>query len=145
MGGLTFRRGMKAAASRTWSGNDSAYRELLDYASQNSRREQERSGSYPAALCSWTTFPRIPGPLRHLPRAEVLAVAPRGWIVFKACGSGANSVTPKCCQVYRTLLCTSVFSPANDAFRASFWSVMRLTLWILWTTNPGISCGVVLS
>lgn len=42
-GGLTFLRGMKAAASGTWGGSDSAYRDLLDYASQRSRREQGHS------------------------------------------------------------------------------------------------------
>lgn len=78
---------MKAAASRTWSGSDSAYRDLLDYASQNSRREQERSlrllrRKLSAALCSRTTLPRIPREPRRLPRADVSAVAPRAWVVF---------------------------------------------------------------
>ena len=56
--GLTFRGGTKAAAPRTWSGSDSAYRNPpLDYASQNSRREQgRRLGRLRRKLSSLTEF-----------------------------------------------------------------------------------------
>lgn len=73
-------------------------------------------------------FPEFPGnPAAFLGRTCRLLHREPG-LYFTACGSGANSAARACCQMYRTLLCTSVFSPANHAFRASFRSIMRLTL-----------------
>lgn len=78
---LTFPGGTKAAASGTGDGSGSAYSGLLDYASQNSRRERGRgtsvlSGSYRPRR-SRTTPCGAAGPFRPLPRAAVTAAAPR--------------------------------------------------------------------
>lgn len=97
--GLTFPRATKAAASSTWVGSDSAYGGLLNYASQNSWREQGHSlGLLQRKLSNYSVpglhFPEFPGHLLAFPGRKCRLLLRESGVYFPACRSGTNSITP---------------------------------------------------
>ncbi|KAG3256214.1 hypothetical protein H1C71_039256, partial [Ictidomys tridecemlineatus] len=152
-GGLTFLRAAKAAAAHTWAGSASACRARLDYASQNSRREQDAaaagcSGSYPTAQGPRTALPRIPRPPLTLPRRKCRPRR-RQCVGFRArlvrSNSGAplsgSQTLPNAEKADGLVL---LVPPAGGEVETPFPQRSFTTVWTFGTRTPGV-CGMATS